>query len=220
LATRVLETRTAHILAQLETHGKERYVLVARIVHGGVALLVYARDAGVGRIACDVQTSWTGTGPAYMANKGAVAVRFRVPGDHGAVGETFTFVCAHLTAHAPRLAQRIADWRHIVNTLLFDGGKTTLYDTSHLFVLGDLNFRIVLPPEHPLLAGNAQSAAAIAETLDTVDGRVQLKEFDQLLRARHHPDPAQRAFIGLREGEFWRFKCSYKYHLGEVDLYR
>lgn len=53
---------------------------------------MYGRDDGVARTICDVQTQWTGTGPAYMGNKGAVGVRFRVPGDEGAVGETFTWV--------------------------------------------------------------------------------------------------------------------------------
>ena len=28
------------------------------------------------------------------------------------------------------------------------------------------------------------------------------------------------AFVGFHEGEFWKFKCSYKYKPGEVDRYR
>lgn len=56
----------------------------------GIALLVYARDDGVGRRVCDVQTQWTGCGPAGMGNKGGVGVRFRVKGEDGGVGEIFT----------------------------------------------------------------------------------------------------------------------------------
>ena len=57
----------------------------------GVALLVYGRDAGVARRACDVQTAWTGCGPGYMGNKGAVGIRFRVNEVDGGVGETYTY---------------------------------------------------------------------------------------------------------------------------------
>ncbi|KAJ7940451.1 inositol polyphosphate phosphatase [Mycena leptocephala] len=218
LSKRVIENRNAHILAQIEANSlnKERYALIAKVVNGGVALLVYARDAGVAHTACEVHTAWTGSGPAYMGNKGAVGVRFRVPGEDGGVGETFTFVCAHLTAHAAKFASRIADWHHIVGSLLFSspaGTPTTLYETSHLFLLGDLNFRVVLPPEHPL----KNASGAIGQALSSQSARDALKEYDQLLRERR--DPASRAFVGLREGEFWQFKCSYKYQLGEVDKY-
>ncbi|KAJ7444924.1 inositol polyphosphate phosphatase [Mycena latifolia] len=219
LSKSVVASRNALILAQIEenAHNKDKYALIAKIVNGGVALLVYARDAGVARTACDVHTSWTGTGPGYMANKGAVGVRFRVPGEDGSAGETFTFVCAHLTAHADKLANRIADWHHIVGSLLFPSPAgttpTTLYDTSHLFLLGDLNFRVVLPPEHPLKG----ASAAIGQALSSQSARDALKEYDQLLLERR--DPTSRAFIGLRESDFWKFKCSYKYYLGEVDKY-
>ncbi|KAJ7709723.1 Endonuclease/exonuclease/phosphatase [Mycena rosella] len=218
LSKKVIDNRNAHILEQIEANSlnKERYALIAKVVNGGVALLVYARDAGVARTACDVHTTWTGSGPAYMANKGAVGVRFRVPGEDGGPGETFTFVCAHLTAHAAKFANRIADWHHIVGSLLFPspvGTPTTLYDTSHLFLLGDLNFRVVLPPAHPLKG----ASAALGQALSSQSARDALKEYDQLLLERR--DPASSAFVGLREGEFWKFKCSYKYHLGEVDKY-
>lgn len=58
----------------------------------------------------------------------------------------------------------------------------------------------------------------IGQTLSKESAREALKEYDQLLLERR--DPATRLFVGLREGEFWRFKCSYKYKLGEVDKYR
>ncbi|KAF8212047.1 skeletal muscle/kidney enriched inositol 5-phosphatase [Mycena galopus ATCC 62051] len=219
LSTKVINNRNAHILAQIEANSvnKERYALIANVVNGGVALLVYARDAGIAHNACDVHTTWTGTGPGYMSNKGAVGVRFRVPGEDGGVGETFTFVCAHLTAHAEKVASRIADWRHIVGSLLFPsstGTPTTLYDTSHLFLLGDLNFRVVLPPEHPL---KGAKSAVVGQELSKESTREALKEYDQLTLKRR--DPASGLFVGLREGEFWRFKCSFKYQLGEVDKY-
>ncbi|KAJ6525630.1 skeletal muscle/kidney enriched inositol 5-phosphatase [Mycena capillaripes] len=218
LSKKVVDNRNAHILEQIEQNSlnKERYALIAKVVNGGVALLVYARDASVAHTACEVHTSWTGSGPGYMSNKGAVGVRFRIPGEDGGPGETLTFVCAHLTAHAEKFANRIADWHHIVGSLLFPspaGIPTTLYDTSHLFLLGDLNFRVVLPPEHPLKG----ASGAIGQALSNQSARDALKEYDQLLLERRNP--ASRAFVGLREGEFWLFKCSYKYKIGEVDKY-
>lgn len=58
----------------------------------GVALLVYGRDDGIARKVCDVETQWTGFGPLYMGNKGAVGVRFRVCETDGDAGETYTYV--------------------------------------------------------------------------------------------------------------------------------
>ncbi|KAF5380818.1 hypothetical protein D9615_004086 [Tricholomella constricta] len=217
----VIEDRNSLILSQIEANApnKESYSLIAKVVNAGVALLVYGRDDTLARTICDIQTQWTGTGPAYMGNKGAVGVRFRVPGNEGGAGETFTFVCAHLTAHKEKLANRIADYRHVVGTLLFppvapDESKapSTIYATSHLFFLGDLNFRLEIPPLHPLaLRKNMDFARA----LDDEKTREQLKEFDQLLIQRRRGT----VFQGLHEGEFWKFKCSYKYLLGEVDKY-
>lgn len=95
----VLNNRNELILSQIEAHapGKESYSLVAKIANVGIALLVYARDAGVARRVTDVQTTWTGSGPGFMGNKGAVGVRFRVQGKEGLQnesdgGEVFTYV--------------------------------------------------------------------------------------------------------------------------------
>ncbi|KAH9945900.1 Endonuclease/exonuclease/phosphatase [Epithele typhae] len=220
----VLESRHSLILSQIEAHApnKERYTLIAKTVNVGVALLVYGRDDGIGRRACDVQTQWSSCGPAYMGNKGAVAVRFRVPGEGGGVGETFTFVCAHLTAHAHLNARRVQDYHHIARTLLFPplpgspphSAPTTMFASSHLFFFGDLNFRLELPSTHTLAA--PERLPALSEALSHDEGRMPLKEFDQLVIER---DVKRTIFHGFREGEFWRFKCSYKYRLGEVDQY-
>lgn len=126
-------------------------------------------------------------------------------------------MCAHLTAYENRLAQRLADYRHIVGTLLFppvspnSNIPSTIYSTSHLFFLGDLNFRVDIPATHPL-----SSPEEIKQALDDENAREELKEFDQLL-VEHRKGTT---FVGLHEGEFWKFKCSYKYLHGEVDKYR
>ncbi|KAI0006003.1 skeletal muscle/kidney enriched inositol 5-phosphatase [Russula compacta] len=218
----VIQDRNALILSQLEAHVPkgERYSLVAHVVNVGVALLVYALDDGISRHIRDVQTQWTGCGPAYMGNKGAVGVRFRVQKKDGGLGEVYTFVCAHLTAHDHNLAARISNYHHIVGSLLFpplpgfsSRTPTTIYSTSHLFFLGDLNFRLALPPTSPY-AGPA-NIHRVETALDTQSGREELKEFDQLLQERRKGT----IFHGFREGEFWAFKCSYKFKIGEVDKY-
>ncbi|KAK0459817.1 Endonuclease/exonuclease/phosphatase [Desarmillaria tabescens] len=218
LSKSVIDDRNAHILSQLEAHApnKERYALIAKVVNVGVALLVYGRDDGIAKTVCDVQTSWTGCGPLYMGNKGAVGVRFRAPGENGSVGEVYTFVCAHLTAHAEHLAERVTDYNQIVSTLLFPSSSsppTTIYSTSHLFFLGDLNFRLSIPPSHPLHAFYTEPD--VAAVLAAQNTRQALKEFDQLLTERRKGT----IFVGLREGPFWNFKCSYKYDVGQVDKY-
>ncbi|KAH9952017.1 Endonuclease/exonuclease/phosphatase [Amylocystis lapponica] len=222
LSKSVVDNRDALILSQIEAHApnKERYSLIAKVVNVGVAILVYGRDDGVARKVCDVQTQWTGCGPAYMGNKGAVGVRFRVPGEEGGVGEVYTFVCAHLTAHAHKLQQRVHDFHHIVGTLLFpphadsdSGEPSTMYSTSHLFFFGDLNFRLVSPM---LAARGISNSSDLLQKLSDEGERERLKDCDQLCVER---DVNKSAFAGFREGDFWQFKCSYKYQLGEVDKF-
>lgn len=130
-------------------------------------------------------------------------------------------MCAHLTAHAHKLQHRINDYHHIVGSLLFPPldpssaqEPTTIFSTSHLFFFGDLNFRIDPPPDHAL--ARPSNGIDIARVLEQESAREDLKKYDQLLVER---DQKGSAFVGFREGEFWRFKCSYKYKLGEVDKY-
>ena len=89
-----------------------------------------------------------------------------------------------------------------------------MFATSHLFFFGDLNFRLSLPSTH-VLAGTDRHAD-LAQALSDEEGRASLKDFDQLVLER---DTKGTIFHGFHEGEFWRFKCSYKYRLGEVDHY-
>ena len=108
LSGKVIEDRNALILSQIEEHApnKEKYVLLAKVVNVGVALLVYGRDDTVGRKVEDVQTQWTGCGPGFMGNKGAVGVRFRVRGDDGGIGEVYTCVidrCAVYPSNALKI---------------------------------------------------------------------------------------------------------------------
>ena len=94
LSGSVIEDRHKHILSQIEANApnNESYTLIAKVVHVGVALLIYGRDDGVARFISDVETTWTGCGPGYMGNKGAVGVRFRLKEPERGAGETYTYV--------------------------------------------------------------------------------------------------------------------------------
>lgn len=93
---KIFQAHDELVRSQIEAHAPkgERYTLVARVVNVGVALLVYVRDEQLSQRIRDVQTQWTGCGPGWMGNKGAVGVRFRLEETEGkGVGEIFT--CAH-----------------------------------------------------------------------------------------------------------------------------
>lgn len=79
--------------------------------------------------------------------------------------------------------------------------------------MGDFNFRVVLPTNHPHVDVHKQGE--FNSLLERHEVREEIKEHDQLLQEWRKGS----VFVGLREGEFWRFKCSYKYHVGEVDTY-
>lgn len=210
-----MRSRDELIRSQLEFHApqKERYILVAKVVNVGIALLVYARDDTVARRISKVQTQWTGCGPGWMGNKGAVGVRFDVsPSNGSGAGETYTFVNAHLTAHQQLLDQRVKDYKHIVETLLFHGRNPSelenIYHSTHLFFFGDLNFRLE-PPK-------SISREGFEQRIRSDEGRESLVQYDQLCRVRNEG----KALFSLREGDFWRFPCTYKYVHGEVDKYK
>ncbi|CAE7063375.1 unnamed protein product [Rhizoctonia solani] len=216
LSKGVVADRDELLRSQIEKHnssGGEQtaYTLVAKAVNVGVALLVYARDHGVGQRICDVQTAWTGFGPAWVGNKGAVGVRFRISSKFGGEGgEVMTFVCTHMTPHAHKLKARLEDWEHTVRTLLFPktgrDSKVTdrsIYATSHLFVFGDTNSRLDVPTSDSRSLTHDDVVAQIS----TPQGREQAKNWDQLRREIG----LENTFHGLREGEFWEFLPSYKY---------
>lgn len=77
---------------------------------------------------------------------------------------------------------------------------TTIYDTSHLFFFGDLNFRLELPEAHPL--HGPDNHGSLVSALDIESKREELKEYDQLRVEQKKGS----VLVGLREGDFWKFK--------------
>lgn len=102
--------------------------------------------------------------------------------------------------------------------MLFEG-RRTLYESTHLFVAGDLNFRLQIPRDASIdgaFIGAPGAHALLVERLRTEEGREAIKEFDELLVGRRGGTVCH----GLREGDFWRFKCTYKFAHNEVDVYK
>ena len=147
------------------------------------------------------------------------------------------FVNVHLTAHAQNLNRRLQDYKHIVQTLLFKPVPrslskisptattySTIYDTTHLFFFGDLNFR--LTPIKPSSSTDISSLSTVAaqfpslpellKSNGSLDGRRELVKYDQLRNAMWE----ERVCAGLKEGETAQFPCTYKYVIGCVDEYR
>lgn len=210
LSKSIIRSRDALIRSQIEAHApnNESYTLIAEAVNVGVALLIYAREDTVGSAVHDVQTQWAACGPAWMANKGAVAVRFRID------DEVYTFVSAHLTAHLPNYERRTQDWTNIVSSTLFpplarSKSKTysTIYDSTHVFFFGDLNFRLDVP--------KSLDRSDFERMARTVEGRKQLLQYDQLVRAQR-----EGRIPPMKEAPLWDFQPTYKFQLKHVDMYR
>ncbi|KNZ59807.1 hypothetical protein VP01_165g4 [Puccinia sorghi] len=191
------------------------YNLLANPTHGGLGLLVYARNDTLFRNVISVKTAETSCGFLnLMNNKGAVGVRLtiqpsdiRVPPPKNPSKElVLTFVNAHLAAHDAGILERNRNYQTIVNRLLFEN-KHTIYDTSHLFFMGDLNYRISLTP---LLTSNLNpmSKEILAQAIQEDRHSCLFPEHDTL----SHQHSARNVLVGLREAPI-TFKPTYKYKL-------
>lgn len=199
---------------QKQTYSRIRFKNV-----GYTAIALFARESG--RVH-HVREAEVGFGAAEMGNKGAVGLRLEY---HGEGGETtLTFVATHLAAMEWNLSKRNDNWASIMRCMTFgdpaqikagesDGDEqgllladeTTLQDisifnpASHLFVGGDLNYRI--SAESP-----APGAAFPSMDADSEDYYPKFFERDQLTQERR----AGRTMHGLTE-ENVTFAPTYKY---------
>lgn len=148
-----------------------------------------------------------------MANKGAVGIRVTLgPDDEKSLGsdEVFTFVSAHLAAHDHGLQRRNADYQTIVRRLLFrssSGDLETIYDSSHLFFMGDLNYRLSL--NNPSTIRLQTLSHKIHFGLDSLAAHDTLTQEHDAGKVLH----------GLREGRL-TFKPTYKYKAKKGNTYK
>lgn len=167
-----------------------------------------------------IREAEVGFGAAEMGNKGAVGLRLEY---HGEGGETtLTFIATHLAAMEWNLAKRNENWASIMRCMTFgdaaqltsvENGEgegegllaETLHDmsifnpTSHLFVGGDLNYRISAESPTP-------GSAVPSTDPDSEDYYPKFFARDQLTQERE----AGRTLHGLTEQPVM-FAPTYKY---------
>lgn len=131
---------------------------------------------------------------------GAVGIRFKLRDSN----TIWTFVNTHLAPHDYNVARRNDDWKSIVSRLLFrDGRKASqIYDSSYLFVLGDLNYRI--STAKPDYMSSLKLRSALSDRAKLIAERDQLSVERSARRTMHH----------LQEGDLASFPPSYKYRIG------
>lgn len=185
------------------------YTLVEKVVSGNCAILVYINDTLVQHVS-DVLIANVGCGPLYMFNKGAVGVRFTL----SSTQESFTFVSCHLAPHDHNTLRRNQDWERIVSGLTFEGTRSPsasssstlksyqIYDTSYLFVAGDLNYRLNRKEPETI------SLSQIGENLHGT-GLNKLLDHDQLRQEQKQG----KTLHGLKEGQI-NFPPTYKFIKG------
>ncbi|WWC61739.1 uncharacterized protein I303_104324 [Kwoniella dejecticola CBS 10117] len=223
LSTTVLSILTDRIQSLLSSHAKslssekarENYTLVSRVSHVGVALWVFARERTLGgRLGKPLKTSlglWYGG----MGNKSAVGIRLPIRRGERGGWEVLTFVNTHLEAHDHNIPRRNQQYQNILSSLLFQPSDPLaqpyqIFDTSHLFIMGDLNYRLSKRPSAEYLVENGK-----ADDLVLSKGRNEMLDTDTLQRELR----AGRVFGGLREGDITRFAPTYKRVVGQVEGY-
>lgn len=189
---------------------------MSRVSHVGVAMWLFARDKTLhGRIGKALESK-VGLWRCGLGNKGAVGIRIPVRRGKDSGWETLTFVSAHLEAHEHNIARRDAQYNDILKWLVFYPGDalgqaTQPFQTSHLFIMGDLNYRLQSLPAGVKLKENGKGMDLVALEKE----RAQLVELDTLKAEQR----AGRAFGGMREGDLTRFAPTYKRIVGEVEGY-
>lgn len=127
------------------------------------------------------------------------------------------FVSAHLEAHEHNIRLRNEQYNTILSSLVFDGGDALQHpmqpqETSHLFIMGDLNYRLERLPVAGVYPTESRPGA---DLVALEKERATMVALDTL----KHEQAAGRAFGGMREGDLTRFAPTYKRIVGQVEGY-
>ncbi|OCF40489.1 hypothetical protein I317_05727 [Kwoniella heveanensis CBS 569] len=216
LTARITSLLSAHASSLSPSKAPESYRLVSRVSHVGAALWVFARERTMEGKVGKASTSSLGLWWGGMGNKAAVGVRIPIRRGKEGGWETFTFVNTHLEAHDHNISRRNAQYQNILSSLVFTTSDplaepSQIFDTSHLFIMGDLNYRLSKsPPAEYLREGTPSDDILVLEK-----ERVAMFELDTLRREQREG----RVFGGLREGDLTRFAPTYKRIVGKVEGY-
>ncbi|XP_072330843.1 phosphatidylinositol 3,4,5-trisphosphate 5-phosphatase 1 isoform X2 [Scyliorhinus torazame] len=167
-----------------------------------IRIVILAKPEHVNRIS-HISTSSVKTGIANaLGNKGAVGVSFMFN------GTSFGFVNSHLTSGSEKKLRRNQNYVNILRFLNLGDKKLSPFDITnrftHLFWLGDLNYRVELP---------SQEAENIVEKVKQQQYQELLTK-DQLIMEKND----KKVFLQFEEEEI-TFPPSYRYERDSRDIY-
>lgn len=174
--------------------------------YGGMRILVLVRNRVRNRVV-PMRAMRVGSGVAdRWPNKGAVAVDFKVD-----ERTTMCFVVAHLAAQEGNVHERQQDWVKIVRRLqnsdnieAESAGVPLFLRYDHVFVMGDLNYRLA-----PTVGTTP------AERVAWVEDRVKCKDWEALAEVDELANERRKSnvFVNFQEGPL-RFPPTFKYDPG------
>lgn len=128
-----------------------------------------------------------------------------------------SFVTAHLEAHDKNIKRRNEQYNTILSSLVFYPGDALEqpvqpFESSHLFIMGDLNYRLKKLPQAGVYPTENTEAANLVQLEQE---RTALVQLDTL----KHEQAQGNAFGGMREGDLTRFAPTYKRIVGQVEGY-
>jgi hypothetical protein len=184
------------------------YQLVDKKVMGAVAMLVY-HDATRVKIV-DSRKAAARCGMYLSGLKGGVGIRLTVRDADSAdtANEEFTFVNAHLAANegVKQKELRNTNFHTIATSLNFNDGYGFYKPGSHLFFMGDLNYRATRESS----SGDQQHGEEGEGLLETLDGSGNLNVLrDELLFEIRN----QKVLFGFKEAPI-TFPPTFKYQIG------
>ena len=174
------------------------YDLLTSVSMREIRLVIFVARA-VAHEVTHVETSHKGTGIGGLGNKGAVAASMQVR------ASSLCFVGCHLAARPERIAERNGNYTDILECLRLGRKEFELgQQFHHVFLAGDLNYRVELPFEEAK-AHAESSPPELAPLL----GACQLKKEKE----------GGRTLQGFREAPI-TFAPTYKCHVGKHPGHR
>lgn len=209
-------------LNQIYPNNEASYQLAARSQIGAIATLVYLLEdsslpGAIPLQLVDKIVAGTRRGYVYSSLKGGAGVRVTVRpknSNHASDNQQFTFVDAHLAANEGQISNRNKDFYGIITSLGFKDGFGAYKPNSHLFFMGDLNYRATAhlskslqQSSEPLLAENEEDSTIVDNEYYT-----KFKKTDEL----YHVLRTGQSFYGLTEAPI-TFPPTYKFKVGSTE---
>ncbi|SCV69067.1 BQ2448_2087 [Microbotryum intermedium] len=251
LSRTALDQHDHQIQSEIEQHTssngeRETYTLMAKQVLGGIALLVFTRDATVTNQVVDVRVATVACGIfRRMGNKGGVGVRITLDsegdessdsksgddGDYKTGNNVFTFVTAHLAAHDSGLQRRNEDYQSIVERLIFtpDGPSQHYRPQQQRNVFPRIKSKStegiqIYDTTYLFFFGDLNYRISTVTPKNLTKQLIARKIHNDLPALLTHDQLRQEQAKGrtlhhLREGEI-TFQPTYKFKVGTVDTYK